>query len=908
MIKFLRKTSIFKVFTKKRIFLLCGAVVFVLIIIPLKPALAWTEWLNPGNWIPGAIGGILVLILAIAKLALQVSNYLLTVAIGNPWGVSFTTPGTVLPANPIIQIGWTLLRDITNMLFILGLAYIGLATSLNLSSFNTKKTFSNLLLIAVLINFTPVICGIVVDITNIVSSFFLQGIDFQILIDVFSRQQADIARQLGRFTMDNGLLMLKGVFLIGYGFVASFVITLYAVLFLVRAPIIWVLVIFSPLAFFAWIFEKTKSYFKQWWDIFFQWATIVIPAAFFLYLSQQVIVQSRNIVSFPETGLMGKLINEIAPYSVALFFLIIGLIMTMKMNAMGASAITGGTKTLLKKGGSKAGSYAKKGATKARDKWNERAGGPDVNDSGYKDWAQTHKVRATFRRAGRYALGGESDKEKAKTKTGKVMQGIARGGLAAVTGGGSLVARKAGRKIGAAADESAKKGMSEAQEKFKGKGLSSKKRGIQSTFAKTRVAAMMQAIEEGDNISAMNLSDSELRRVMEDAVKVDPSSMFKLRDANPFMAAEIAEKMHLSDSRKKEAGIFIKKDDQEKYQQVVGDDDERVQAMDEDEKKAALRTDKKTGKAILVDGKEQYRVNYTEKINQDDSTVKGWDEDERKKRLIKDKDGKDELDDDGKKQYKKDISPLAAKLIAEVKTNSMEKTWNEDLAEQVAGSDIAHDFWEGAQVGKAASLFSSKFIETFRDKMQENGAEHYAEKNVKLSSYFKNTAARSLGLDFDETVSAVDQKAVSNKESELAQKQRSLKSEMDLNRRKDIEEEIEILNTDLTKLNTNAAASRQKTSKQALKKSISRKEFEESQAKERQPNTGMQKIRNKVQPPPTDDSMPEPTEPVPAEQEPKRKRQTRKSRPTDDSMPEPTKQKSKQKKRSKKSRPTDDSI
>ena len=57
------------------------------------------------------------------------------------------------------------------MLFILGLAYIGLATALNLSNFNTNKTFGKLILFALLINFTPVITGVIVDVANIISNF-----------------------------------------------------------------------------------------------------------------------------------------------------------------------------------------------------------------------------------------------------------------------------------------------------------------------------------------------------------------------------------------------------------------------------------------------------------------------------------------------------------------------------------------------------------------------------------------------------------------------------------------------------------------------------------------------------------------------------------------------------------------
>ncbi|NQU82760.1 MAG: hypothetical protein HQ539_02315 [Parcubacteria group bacterium] len=349
MLDIFKRISFKKTFTKKRIILLCILFIIVLTVFPFRYASA--QLWNPKTWVSGAIALVLRIIIFVAKVFLRLGNWFLGVAISNIWQISYTMPGTAAPANPIIQIGWTLLRDITNMMFILGLAYIGLATALSISNFNVKKTFPKLLLIALLINFTPAICAVVVDIANIISSFFLQGIDFQVLLDVFSRQEAVIFNQWENLMFD-GVKILKALFLIAYGFIAGFITLLYAFIFIARAPIIWILVILSPLAFFAWIFDQTKKYFDQWWGIFLQWAMIVIPSGFFLYLSQQVVIKSANpdFMRVPANGFMGSFISEIAPYLIALFFMIVGLIMAMKINVAGSGAIIKGAKFAGKKG------------------------------------------------------------------------------------------------------------------------------------------------------------------------------------------------------------------------------------------------------------------------------------------------------------------------------------------------------------------------------------------------------------------------------------------------------------------------------------------------------------------------------------------------------------------------------
>lgn len=261
------------------------------------------------------------------------------------WGIQgpFGTLSNISMTNPannyIIQVGWTLLRDLTNMFFILGLAYIGLATALNLASFNTKKTFTTLILVALLINFTPVICGLIVDASNIIMNFFLSEVDFNSIADSFKQYQtsmptltevnavADQGHNIWRHT-------LTGI----YSILAGGVLTVFGAILLLRHFIIWLLVILSPLAFFCRIFDFSKQWYTKWWGYFVSWSFIGIPAAFFLYLSNHLMILAKTR-QVPVSDAANSLSAMLAPYFVSVVFMVIALIVTLKIKTAGSSLI-----------------------------------------------------------------------------------------------------------------------------------------------------------------------------------------------------------------------------------------------------------------------------------------------------------------------------------------------------------------------------------------------------------------------------------------------------------------------------------------------------------------------------------------------------------------------------------------
>ncbi len=299
------------------------------------------------EWIPEKIGEVILgFILQETLLAaegfLSLSVALLSWVGSNPFHLSYTNPAN----NPIIQIGWSLTRDLVNMFFILGLVYIGVATALRLAGFRTKEVFGRLIIVALFVNFTPVICGLVVDGANIFMNFFLGGPGglgaFHIFDDVFKANASDI---MGILTGPPSIAPLVSMASLAlFGFIGGFIIFVLAVLLFIRYIAIWILVIFSPFAFFAWIFPSLKRWFQQWWQQLISWSLIGVFAGFFLYMTQHFLALGYGGALFAKitaTGIQGAddLANQALPYFGAMIFLVIGLFVSFQSSAIGASFI-----------------------------------------------------------------------------------------------------------------------------------------------------------------------------------------------------------------------------------------------------------------------------------------------------------------------------------------------------------------------------------------------------------------------------------------------------------------------------------------------------------------------------------------------------------------------------------------
>ena len=185
----------------------------------------------------------------------------------------------------MVKMGWTITRDIVNMFFILGLVVIAFATILRIETYGIKTLLPKLIIIALLINFSYLVCGLIIDATQIAATYFVNQIETEdIAIAVLSRLKViDAIRGVEGMRVaitdydPDMVVILTTAFSAIVVFLAGFVMLVGAILLFIRVGALWALIILAPFAWFFSIFPgKLKSYSGQWWDKFLMYAFFAI--------------------------------------------------------------------------------------------------------------------------------------------------------------------------------------------------------------------------------------------------------------------------------------------------------------------------------------------------------------------------------------------------------------------------------------------------------------------------------------------------------------------------------------------------------------------------------------------------------------------------------------------------------
>jgi len=286
--------------------ILIAAIVFNFVFLPLtalaqsaKTAdVSWVgqviSWLSGESllFVSSAISMILGAVFGVVLwLEAQIIDYIIS-----PANFSFTN-------SPIVTLGWGITRDLANMFFILILLVIAFATVLKIQSYAIKQLWWKVLAAAILINFSLVIAGFVIDFTQVLTTFFLNQItgggsfgtittrlaaSMQILNFYNPATPASIGQGIGQFA-SSGIAAVVSIILTLVGLVITvFVFGAAAIFLIVRILYIWFLLIFAPFVWMLWILPATSGQFSKWWDSFLKWTFFAPIYVFMIYLSLSI--------------------------------------------------------------------------------------------------------------------------------------------------------------------------------------------------------------------------------------------------------------------------------------------------------------------------------------------------------------------------------------------------------------------------------------------------------------------------------------------------------------------------------------------------------------------------------------------------------------------------------------------
>lgn len=210
----------------------------------------------------------------------------------------------------IVQTGWRIVRDITNMFFIVILLVSAFATIIgyDTASFHYKRVLPKLLLMAVLVNFSLTIIQLLVDFSQVIMLTFVNAFQQAAagnfvnglgMTDVLRLPGSEEASASGgsapQINLVNIILSLMlAVVLLTIMLATMIILTLYLI---VRIVGIWVALIFSPAAFLATALpQRIGKYMGQigqeYWGRLMGLLTGGPVIAFFLWLTLSTVQQA----------------------------------------------------------------------------------------------------------------------------------------------------------------------------------------------------------------------------------------------------------------------------------------------------------------------------------------------------------------------------------------------------------------------------------------------------------------------------------------------------------------------------------------------------------------------------------------------------------------------------------------
>ena len=222
---------------------------------------------------------------------------------------------------PVVEEIWKIMRDMANMAFIVALVVAAFATIFNTFSsslaffkgMNWQQTLVKLLISAVLINFSLTLGVLVLDIAQVPTNMLLKSMG-----DIAGNLGSGLNPSqfmVGNISDANGVANLTGVFdkaggamdatggalvslIFGIILLGSFLICIFTgIAFIIyRIPMIWMLLMFSPLIWVARIFPGGEKSFSEWWSKLIGWAFFLPYYFFFVYLALYLLGNQDRIM------------------------------------------------------------------------------------------------------------------------------------------------------------------------------------------------------------------------------------------------------------------------------------------------------------------------------------------------------------------------------------------------------------------------------------------------------------------------------------------------------------------------------------------------------------------------------------------------------------------------------------
>lgn len=187
-----------------------------------------------------------------------------------------------------VTYGWVVVRDLCNMFFVLILLIIAFASILRVDSYNLKTWLPKLVIMAVLINFSKLICGVFIDFAQVIMLTFVNAFktiaggnltEMMGLTKILSFDQAGADDVTGWSIVGSMILALI------FSVIAVVVILSMLAMLAMRIVLLWIYIVLSPLAYLTAAFPQGQATSQRWWSDFSKNVIVGPVLAFFIWLA-----------------------------------------------------------------------------------------------------------------------------------------------------------------------------------------------------------------------------------------------------------------------------------------------------------------------------------------------------------------------------------------------------------------------------------------------------------------------------------------------------------------------------------------------------------------------------------------------------------------------------------------------
>lgn len=298
---------------------------------------------------------------------------------------------------PVVMQGWVVVRDLCNMFFVLILLVIAFATILRRESYSAKSLLPKLIIMAVLINFSKTIFGLIIDFGQVAMLTFVSAfkdgggwfIDmFQ--VKLFTSLDYDTGGKAAISSWGTAAAIIAGLMA---SIITLVVLCVMVGVLVVRIVMLWIYTILSPLVFLGMAFPPIQQYTGKIFQDFIKQVATGPLLAFFIWLALYTASDKTTALIGTDTmcaGLSGLFcVAPLQKFILVIGLLVGGLMVTQQMGGA-AAGIAGMGMAALKKGRGLAWSGTKIGADWVNRKQAKKLTGMDLNPFRFADTVKTY--------------------------------------------------------------------------------------------------------------------------------------------------------------------------------------------------------------------------------------------------------------------------------------------------------------------------------------------------------------------------------------------------------------------------------------------------------------------------------------------------------------------------------------